>query len=190
MCIYAQLCLTFWDPHGQKLVGPLCPWNFPGKNTGACCHVLLQEIPQPRDQTHVSCIFCISRQVLYQLSYQLSPNRSITSMCVSQYHVQLFVTPWINPSRLLLPGILQARILEWIIIPFSRGSSQPRDRIQVSCTAARFFSIWVTREPHDLTLASKHFEVDFLIRRCPCFINFCIFWTYLAKRGKRENKEM
>ena len=35
-------------------------------------------------------------------------------------------------------GILQGRILEWVAIPFSRGSSQPRDRTQVSCTAGRF----------------------------------------------------
>ena len=36
-------------------------------------------------------------------------------------------------------GILQARILEWVAVPFSRGSSRPRDR--VSCIAARFFTI-------------------------------------------------
>ena len=38
-------------------------------------------------------------------------------------------------------GILQARILERIAILFSRGSSQPRDRTQVSCIAGRFFTI-------------------------------------------------
>ena len=37
-------------------------------------------------------------------------------------------------------GILQARILEWVGIPFSRGSSQPRDRTQVSHIAGRFFA--------------------------------------------------
>ena len=36
-------------------------------------------------------------------------------------------------------GILQAIILEWVAIPFSRGSSQPRDQTQVSCTAGGFF---------------------------------------------------
>ena len=41
-------------------------------------------------------------------------------------------------------GILQARILEWVAIPFSRGSSQPRDWAQVSCFAGRFFTIWTT----------------------------------------------
>ena len=38
-------------------------------------------------------------------------------------------------------GILQARILEWIAIPFSRGSFWPRDRTRVSCIAGRFFTI-------------------------------------------------
>ena len=37
-------------------------------------------------------------------------------------------------------GILQARILEWVAFPFSGGSSQPRDWIQVSCTAGGFFT--------------------------------------------------
>ena len=39
-------------------------------------------------------------------------------------------------------GILQARILEWVAISFSRGSSQPRDRTQVSCIAGRHFTLW------------------------------------------------
>ena len=43
-------------------------------------------------------------------------------------------------------GILQARILEWVAIPFSWGSSQPRDQTQVSCIAGRFFTVWATRE--------------------------------------------
>ena len=37
-------------------------------------------------------------------------------------------------------GILQARILEWVAIPFSRGSSQPGDRTQVSCIVGGFFT--------------------------------------------------
>ena len=43
-------------------------------------------------------------------------------------------------------GVLQARILEWVDIPFSRGSSQIRDRTQASCIAGRFFSVWAIRE--------------------------------------------
>jgi len=38
-------------------------------------------------------------------------------------------------------GILQARILEWVAMPFFRGSSQPRDQTQVSCIAGVFFTV-------------------------------------------------
>ena len=42
-----------------------CPWGFPGKNTGIGCHLLLWGIFLTRDWTHVSCIFCIDRWILY-----------------------------------------------------------------------------------------------------------------------------
>ena len=43
-------------------------------------------------------------------------------------------------------GILQARILEWVAIPFSRGSSQPRGQTRVSCIAGGFFTTWATEK--------------------------------------------
>ena len=46
-----------------------------------------------------------------------------------------------SPPGSPVPGILQARVLEWVAISFSRGSSQPRDRTQVSCTVGRRFTI-------------------------------------------------
>ena len=49
-----------------------------------------------------------------------------------------------SPPGSSVHGILQARILEWIAIPFSRGSSQTRDWILVSCIAGRFFTISAT----------------------------------------------
>ena len=51
-----------------------------------------------------------------------------------------------SPPGSSLHGILQARILEWVAIPFSRGSSQPRDWTQVSRIAGRHFNLWATRE--------------------------------------------
>ena len=59
-----------------------------------------------------------------------------------------------NPMVFAVHGILQARILEWAAIPFSRQSSQPRDRIQVSHIAGGFFTIWATREAQ-VTVKSK-----------------------------------
>ena len=61
-----QLFATPW------IVAPrvLCPWNFSGMNTGAGCHFILQGIFLTRDQTRIS---CIGRQILYHLTYQVSP---------------------------------------------------------------------------------------------------------------------
>ena len=52
-----------------------------------------------------------------------------------------------SPQGFPVHGILQGRIQEWIAIPFSRGSSWPKGKTQVSCIAGRFLTIWFTREP-------------------------------------------
>ena len=51
-----------------------------------------------------------------------------------------------SPPGSSVHGILQARILEWVAVPFSRGSSQPRDWTQVSFIASGFLTIWATKE--------------------------------------------
>ena len=70
-------------------------------------------------------------------------------LCVS--HLVVSNSLW--PMDYSLPGssvhgILQARILEWVTIPFSRGFSQPRDQTWVSHIAGKFFTVWATREAH------------------------------------------
>ena len=56
-------------------------------------------------------------------------------------------------------GILQARILECVAMPSSRGSSQPRDRTQVSCIAGGFFTAWDATEAHFKYMAYKFFFI-------------------------------
>ena len=51
-----------------------------------------------------------------------------------------------DPMDYTVYEILQARILEWVAFPFSRGSSQPRDRARVSHIAGRFFTNWAMKE--------------------------------------------
>ena len=51
-----------------------------------------------------------------------------------------------SPPGSSVHGILQARILEWVAISFSRGSSRPRDWTQVSRIVGRCFNLWATRE--------------------------------------------
>ena len=55
-------------------------------------------------------------------------------------HVQLFETPWTAAHQASVHRIFQTRILEWVVISFFRGSSQPRDQIWVACIASRFFT--------------------------------------------------
>ena len=74
-------------------------------------------------------------------------------------HIWLFATPWTaahqatlcDPMDCSVPGssvdgIFQARVLEWVAISISRGSSQPKDRTRISGIASRFFTSWATGE--------------------------------------------
>ena len=54
-----------------------------------------------------------------------------------------------NPMDYTVHGIPQARILEWVVFPFSRGSSQSRDQTQIFHIAGRFFTSWATREAQE-----------------------------------------
>ena len=83
-----------------------------------------------------------------------------------------------DPMECSLPcssihGIFQARVLEWIAISFSRGSSGPRDWTWVSHITGRHFTIWATRE----ACSETHYQIIMLclwnyhtIIRCTAFI--------------------
>ena len=65
-----------------------------------------------------------------------------------------------DPTDCSLPGssicgIFQARIMEWVAISFSRGSSRPRDWTWVSSIADRCFTVWATREAHMYTYIQR-----------------------------------
>ena len=61
-------------------------------------------------------------------------------------------------------GILQARILEWVASPFSRGSSRPRDRTWGSCIAGRFFTVWASREALMMLLISYYYSNPYILK--------------------------
>ena len=89
------------------------PWDSPGKNTGVGCHFLLQ-------------------------CRKVKSESEVAQSCPTLR----------NPMDYSLPGssvhgILQARILGWVAISFSRGSSWPRNWTQVFCIAGSFFTNWV-----------------------------------------------
>ena len=71
-------------------------------------------------------------------------------MCWVSFHVKVKVIlscpALCHPIDYTVHGILlKARIPEWVAVPFSRGSSQPRDWTQVTCIAGGFFTVWATR---------------------------------------------
>ena len=61
--------------------------------------------------------------------------------------VPFFVTPWTVAHQTPLSMGFPGKNIEWVAIPFSRGSSWPRDWAQVSCIAGRFFTVWATIYP-------------------------------------------
>ena len=94
-------------------------------------------------------------------------------LTISKWKVKVKVTQscltLCDPLNCHPPGssvheIFQARILEWVAIPFSRRSSWVRDQTQVSCIADRFFTIWATRE---VLMTSSHSSTpSFLMPFC------------------------
>ena len=72
-------------------------------------------------------------------------------------------------------GIFQARILEWIAISFSRGSSWPRGRAQVSLIACRRFTLWATREAHIETYLGD------IVRQIPDHCRKCEYYSKMSQ---------
>ena len=79
----------------------------------------------------------------------LAPHKKVKVKVKSLSRVWLCDTVDCSPPGSPVHGILQARVLEWVAISFSRGSSQPRDQTQVSCIAGRCFNLWATREAQE-----------------------------------------
>ena len=81
-------------------------------------------------------------------------------------------------------GILQAKILEWIVFPFSRGSSQPWDQTQVSHTAGKFYTSLVTREAN----WQKNRNIDQWNKIKRPDINSCTYGYHIFDRGNKNIK--
>ena len=101
--------------------------------------------PHPRTEPRspeLQTVSCVQSPELQQILYNWAIRE--TSLVVAVYllsHAWLFCNP-MNCSLLgsSIHGVSWARILEWVAIYFSRGSSQPRDRTCVSCITGRLFT--------------------------------------------------
>ena len=110
---------------------------------------------------------CIFHEHVRKTPLILTINRKLSWMyfwyCMISNKDQETLTKKVRLCRTLssVHGILQAKkkkkkILEWVAIPFSRGSSQTSDRTWVSCIAGRFFPIWATGKWKDRSLQRTH----------------------------------
>ena len=98
----------------------------------------------------------------------------------SHSHIRLFYDPMdCGLPGSSVQGILQARVLEWVAISFSRGSSWPRDQTQVSCTAGRFFTNWATRKAPKRKVGT----------RFPVWANRW-WWCYLLTRKNKGSTDL
>ena len=88
----------------------------------------------------------------YLLTYNLAVLCLVAQLCLTICDLMDCSPPGSSIHR-----ILQVRILEWVVIPSSRGSSQPRGQTQVSHTAGGFFTVLATRAAHNLKF-SKIFQ--------------------------------
>ena len=92
------------------------------------------------------CVFnshnnCSDIKIIDRIESERKWSREVAQSCPTLY----------DPVDCSLPGssvhgILQARILEWVTMSFSRGYFQSRDRIRVFCIGGRRFNLWATRE--------------------------------------------
>ena len=125
-------------------------------------------------------------QVIFFLLYKLmltSIGRNVDKMhsdplwraCAQSVScVRLFCDPMdCSLSGSSVYGISQARILEWVAISYSRGSSQPRDQTHISCISRWVLSHWATREIH-LRLLHNYNLMWVQIVKTQCLFSRCI----------------
>ena len=128
----AELCLTLLYPWTIDLQAPQSMGRKLARKLGWVTISVSRVSSQPRDQTHVS---CSAGQFFTTEAPEKPPRPLKVKVKVTQSSPNLC-----DPMDYTVHGILQARILEWVAFPFSRASSQPRDRTQVSCIVGRFLT--------------------------------------------------
>ena len=129
MCSQAVMFLGLHFSNSQMKYSPLCS---AGTREG-------ERLAQ--GHTASRCQFCsLCHQGLLDFFLTITFCRKV-KVLVTQSCLTLCDLMDCSPPGSSLHGILQARILEWVAIPLSRGSSPPRDQTQVSCTAGRFLTV-------------------------------------------------
>ena len=153
-CSVAKSCLTLCDPMDQ-LARFLCPWDFPGKNSGVGCHFLLQGFFLTQG-SNLRLLHWRADSLL--LSHEGSPPAGAAyslQQCLILRHPLYYSLPGSS-----VHGILQATILEWVANFFSRGASRPRDLTHVSYISCTGWQVLY----HQCNLFSQQQCLNFLLQ--------------------------
>ena len=115
VCLVASVMSNSMPPYGLSPTRLLCPWDSPGKNSGVACHALLQGI------------FLTQELNPCPLDWKYGILTTGTPVCVCAKLLQLCLIPCdpmdCSPPGSSVHGILQARIVEWVDMFSSKGSS-------------------------------------------------------------------
>ena len=117
------------------------------------------------------CCLTISSSAVHSSSFAFSVSQHWGGISIVKVKVSQSCPILCDPMDYTVYRILPARTLEWVAMVFSRGSSQPRDRTQVSHIAAGFFTSWAIKDVH----SQRYFwRSDFYTEHC-CPLKFSEF---------------
>ena len=177
LCLVTQSCSILCNRMDCSPPGPSIHGNSPDKNPGVGCHALLQGIFPTHDWTQVFCtaggfftVWAATRKAPIYILKWSEVTQSCPTLC--------------DPMNCSLPsslvhGIFQARVLEWVAMSVSRGSSRPRNRTRVSCNVGRRFTVQVTCCSLIVPVCLK----------LPCCFQFCYssIWLHLVLSNLNHN---
>ena len=127
--VVVQLLNRVWHFCNLDCSQALCPWNFPGKNTGVGCYFLLQGI-FPTQRLNLSLLHW---QVDFFYHWATRETLGYIACVCAQSCLTICDIMGCNPPGPYVHGIFLERTLDWVAISSSRGSSPSRDQTQVSC---------------------------------------------------------
>ena len=172
-CIVTQLSISFATPWTVALPGSSVHGISQARILEWVDIFFSRESSQPRDQT---CFSCLAGGFFFN---HWATRIEVKWSEVAQLCPTIYDPMDCSPPGSLVHGIFQAWILEWVAISFSRGSSGPRDRTQVSRIVGRCFTVWATREAPGLG-SNKSVWIYLLV-------HICIILVALSKIFLSEN---
>ena len=175
-----RLSATPWT---VTLQAPLS-MEFSRQDTGVGGHALLQGI-FPTQRLKLGLLH--RRQILYRLNHQGSPKNACACLLSHFSHAWLCATLWTIVCQASVHEIFQARILERVAMPFSRGSSRPRDCTHVSCGSSIAGGFFTTEPPEGPKYAYENAKLSWRVIQKEAYTTVKDIRSNAQSRGHTEH---